>query len=73
GEYAGHHFDPSGRLIDAATFEAHRNEWLTTDADRAYLAEIQQLVTEYGKVANWLAPPRTGIKGHPVDFEYVRL
>ncbi|MEO1335991.1 MAG: Phenylacetic acid catabolic protein, partial [Myxococcota bacterium] len=73
GEYAGHHFDPSGRLIDASTFEAHRNEWLTTDADRAYLAEIQQLVTEYGKVANWLAPPRTGIKGYPVDFEYVRL
>ena len=30
-------------------------------------------VTEPGKIANWIAPPATGIKGKPFEFEYVRL
>jgi benzoyl-CoA 2,3-dioxygenase component B len=30
-------------------------------------------VTEPGKIANWIAPPNTGIKGKPFEFEYVRL
>jgi benzoyl-CoA 2,3-dioxygenase component B len=30
-------------------------------------------VTEVGKIANWIAPPRVGIKGKPFEFEYVRL
>ncbi len=29
-------------------------------------------VTEPGKIANWIAPPATGIKGKPFEFEYVR-
>jgi benzoyl-CoA 2,3-dioxygenase component B len=29
-------------------------------------------VTEPGKMANWIAAPRQGIKGKPLDFEYVR-
>jgi benzoyl-CoA 2,3-dioxygenase component B len=30
-------------------------------------------VTEAGKIANWIAPPKAGIKGRPFEFEYVRL
>jgi benzoyl-CoA 2,3-dioxygenase component B len=30
-------------------------------------------VTEPGKFAHWIAPPAQGIKGKPLDFEYVRL
>ncbi len=30
-------------------------------------------VVEPGKFANWIAPPANGIKGKPVDFEYVRF
>jgi benzoyl-CoA 2,3-dioxygenase component B len=30
-------------------------------------------VTEPGKIANWIAPPTSGIKGKPFEFEYVRL
>ena len=73
GEYSGHCFDPDGRLIDRTTFEARKDEWLVTDADRAYIASIQQPVTERGQMANWIAAPKTGIKGRPVDYEYVRV
>ena len=73
GEYSNHHFDPSGKLIDEATFKAKAKEWLVSPEDRAYIASIQQQVTEPGKVANWVAPPKVGIKGRPVDFDYVRL
>jgi benzoyl-CoA 2,3-dioxygenase component B len=30
-------------------------------------------VVEPGKMANWIAPPKRGVKGRPVDFEYVRF
>jgi benzoyl-CoA 2,3-dioxygenase component B len=30
-------------------------------------------VVEPGKFANWIAPPSSGINGHPIDFEYVRF
>ena len=73
GEYSGHHFTPEGQLTDKATFDANKKTWLVSDEDRAYIASIQSQVTEPGKVANWVAPPRTGIKGRPVDYEYVRL
>jgi benzoyl-CoA 2,3-dioxygenase component B len=29
-------------------------------------------VIEPGKIANWIAPPRRGINGLPLEFEYVR-
>lgn len=73
GEYAGHFFDVEGRLITEAEFEAHRREWLPTDEDREYVQSLMHPVTEPGKIANWIAPPPSGIKGKPFDFEYVRL
>jgi benzoyl-CoA 2,3-dioxygenase component B len=30
-------------------------------------------VVEPGKFAGWIAPPVRGIKGKPIDFEYVRF
>jgi len=30
-------------------------------------------VTELGKIANWIAPPKTGVNHRPFEFEYVRL
>ena len=29
-------------------------------------------VTEPGKMASWIGPPRQGIKGKALEFEYVR-
>jgi benzoyl-CoA 2,3-dioxygenase component B len=30
-------------------------------------------VTEPGKIANWIAPPKTGVNHLPFEFEYVSL
>jgi benzoyl-CoA 2,3-dioxygenase component B len=73
GEYAGHHFDLDGRIIAAGEFEARKDGWLPTRADREYVQSLMHPVTEPGKIANWIAPPATGIKGKPFEFEYVRL
>jgi benzoyl-CoA 2,3-dioxygenase component B len=73
GEFAGHHFDVEGKLIDEAEFERRRADWLPTMADRQYVRSLMHPVTEPGQIANWIAPPNAGIKGKPFEFEYVRL
>ncbi|RMG13515.1 MAG: benzoyl-CoA 2,3-epoxidase subunit BoxB [Deltaproteobacteria bacterium] len=74
GQYAGLHFDPTGRPLSAEAFEAKRSEWLPTREDKAYLAALQtQPVYEPGRFAHWIAPPAKGINGKPLDFEYVRF
>jgi benzoyl-CoA 2,3-epoxidase subunit B len=72
GPYATAKFDPQGRLISDADFEAHKDEWLINDADRAYVKSVMHGVFERGKMASFIAPPAKGINGMPVDFEYVR-
>jgi len=72
GQYANHHFDRDGKLIDQATWDAKKDDWLPTDDDRAYVQSLMTPVHEQGKVANWIAAPRRGINGKPFDFEYVR-
>ncbi len=74
GLYAGLHFSPDGTMISAEEFEKQRDEWLPSAADLAYVKSLMnRAVYEPGKMANWIAPPKHGIKGRPVDFEYVRL
>src|SRR5437588_350902 len=73
GEYAGHYFDIEGNLISKEAFAAKKSEWLPTNEDREYVGSLMKPVTEVGKIANWIAPPQTGIKGKPFEFEYVRL
>ena len=73
GEYAGHQFDIEGNLITAEEFEKRKSDWLPTMDDREYVRSLMHPVTEPGKSANWIAPPATGIKGKPFEFEYVRL
>jgi benzoyl-CoA 2,3-epoxidase subunit B len=73
GEYAGHRFTPEGALISEEEWKKHEREWLVSDADRGYVRSIQKQVIEPGRMANWIAAPKQGIKGRPVEFEYVRL
>ncbi len=73
GEYAGRHFDLAGNLIAKEEFERRKTVWLPTVEDREYVRSLMKAVTEPGKIANWIAPPSTGIKGKPFEFEYVRL
>ena len=72
GQYSDYHFDRSGNLIDEATWEANKDDWLPTDEDRAYVQSLMKPVHKQGQVANWIAAPRRGINGKPFDFEYVR-
>ncbi|HEX8634908.1 MAG TPA: benzoyl-CoA 2,3-epoxidase subunit BoxB [Pyrinomonadaceae bacterium] len=73
GEFAGHAFDVRGNLITREEFERNRAEWLPSLADREFVRSLMRPVTEPGKMADWIAPPAAGIKGKPLDFEYVRL
>ena len=72
GLHAGRHFDLKGDPISEEKFEAHREEWLPSDDDKAYIKNLMQPVREPGKMANWIAAPARGINGKPIDFEYVR-
>ena len=65
-------FDPDGELISQAEWDAKIADWLPSDADRAYVASLMHAVHEPGKIANWIAAPRKGIHGNPIEFEYVR-
>ena len=49
-----------------------RREWLPTAADREYVSSIMTQVTEPGKFAPWIAPPRVGINEQAIGFPYVR-
>jgi benzoyl-CoA 2,3-dioxygenase component B len=72
GIYSGHAFDPQGNPISREEFERRKGEWLPSAGDRAYVNELMLPVLERGKMANWIAAPERGIKGQPLDFEYIR-
>jgi benzoyl-CoA 2,3-dioxygenase component B len=73
GEYSGHYFDLDGNLISKEEFEEQKKDWLPTIEDREYVRSLMHPVTEPGKIANWIAPPASGVKGKPFEFEYVRI
>jgi benzoyl-CoA 2,3-epoxidase subunit B len=73
GEFANHYFDPEGNLISKEEFESKVPLWLPGQEDRDYVRELMKPVTEPGRIANWIAPPKSGVGGKPFEFEYVRL
>jgi benzoyl-CoA 2,3-epoxidase subunit B len=74
GIHAGLHFSPNGELVSEQAWQERAPDWLPSDADRSYVTSLMtRAITEPGKMANWIAAPKRGIKGRPVDFEYVRL
>ncbi|MFO0679280.1 MAG: benzoyl-CoA 2,3-epoxidase subunit BoxB [Polyangiaceae bacterium] len=73
GIYADVSCDVEGNVISKDAFEAKRDAWLPSAADRAYVKSLMQTpVYDPTQMANWIAAPKQGIKGRPVDFEYVR-
>src|SRR5688500_644686 len=55
GMWAGHHFSPTGELLDAATWNAQKAAWLPNEADEVYIKSLMQPVYERGRMANWIA------------------
>ncbi|HEX7664251.1 MAG TPA: benzoyl-CoA 2,3-epoxidase subunit BoxB [Polyangiaceae bacterium] len=73
GLYADVFCDPAGNFIGKDAFEAKKGEWLPTDADKTFVKSLMQKpIYDPKQMAGWIAAPRIGIKGRPVDFEYVR-
>jgi len=73
GQFAGSRFDPDGRRLSEEEWTRRRHEWLPTPADKEFLLSIMNAsIYEPGKFANYIVPPARGIKGKPIDFEYVR-
>lgn len=73
GAWAGMPVDTKGKLIAKDEYERRKDEWVPSEADRAYVKSLMQKVTEPGKMAAWIAPPERGINNLPVDYEYVHL
>jgi benzoyl-CoA 2,3-dioxygenase component B len=73
GVFAGHNFDPDGNLVSGAEYDKGITEWLPTHADGDFIQSLMKPVTEPGKYASWIAPPKVGIDNKPGDFEYVKL
>jgi len=73
GIYAGVTTDPDGNLLTKEAWEAKKDAWLPSEADKTYVKSLMQKpVWDPKQMANWIAAPKQGIKGRPVDFEYVR-
>ena len=73
GHFADTHVSPGGQLLSESDWNAQRDNWLPSDRDREFIATLMHPVTEPGRMAAWIAPPKAGINGHPVEYEYVRL
>lgn len=73
GPFAEVNATVDGQLITRAEWDKRHDEWLPTEADKEYVHSLMKPVTEPGKFANYIAPPRRGINRQPVDFEYVKF
>jgi benzoyl-CoA 2,3-dioxygenase component B len=73
GPLAAVHVDPTGNVVDDATWAKHERAWLPSAEDRAFVSSLMGRVTEPGRFAGWIAPPARGINNQSVDFEYVRF
>jgi benzoyl-CoA 2,3-dioxygenase component B len=73
GMFSSLHFTPDGAPLSEDEWNRRKSEWLPSPLDREYLLSIMATpVYEPGKFANYIAPPQRGIKGLPINFEYVR-
>jgi len=73
GMYSAALFCPEGKLTTQENWQKNQDNWLPTVQDKAKVQEFMQQVVTPGKIAGWIAPPRKGINGQPLDFTYVQL
>jgi benzoyl-CoA 2,3-epoxidase subunit B len=73
GAWVGVPVDPQGRLVDKQFFQKSLENWVPSEADRAFVHSLMKKVAQPGKMAAWIAPPERGINNLPVEYEYVKL
>jgi benzoyl-CoA 2,3-dioxygenase component B len=71
-EFGEVRFNPQGELISEHEWTQSHQEWLPSQADLDFVKSLMHPVTEPGKIAAWIAPPKKGINGQPFEFEYVK-
>jgi hypothetical protein len=59
GVWDGVATDPEGRPITDEEWRRRQGDWLPSDEDREFVASLIRRVTEPGKVAGWIAPPKS--------------
>ena len=60
-------------LIDDATWNKRKSQWLPSTDDGDFISSLMVPVTEAGDFATWISPPKVGIDNKPGDFEYVKI
>jgi benzoyl-CoA 2,3-epoxidase subunit B len=73
GEFATIEATPKGILLSPAEWKQVRGQYLPSADDGVFIASLMKQVTEPGKYAGWIAPPKASIDNKPGDFEYVQL
>ena len=74
GEFADLHVSVQGEVLSQDEWQARQDEWLPSDADLEYLLSLMVKRTpKQGTFANWISPPKAGINGQPIEFEYVKI
>jgi benzoyl-CoA 2,3-dioxygenase component B len=73
GEFRDLKVAPGGQILDDAAWSAGRDGWLPSIEDGDFIQSLMKPVTEPGRFASWIAPPRVGIDNKPGDFEYVKI
>jgi len=73
GEFKDIQASPAGEQIEAAVWERDRDRYLPSTADGEFIASLMRPVTDPGRFASWIAPPKVGIDNRPGEFEYVKI
>jgi ribonucleoside-diphosphate reductase alpha chain len=73
GEFRDLEVSPAGLVLDAAAWQSGKDKWLPSTQDGDFIQSLMKPVTEPGRFASWIAPPRVGIDNKPGDFEYVKI
>ena len=71
GQFSEIQTDPAGKIITQTDWNKSHAEWLPTQEDREYVQSLMQPVTEPGKIAGWISPPKGRINRQPFEFEFV--
>jgi benzoyl-CoA 2,3-dioxygenase component B len=73
GEFCDVQATPAGELLDDAAWTKRRDAVLPSKDDGDFIAALMTSVSEPGRFAQWIAPPKVGIDNKPGDFEYVKI
>ncbi|MCX8229547.1 MAG: benzoyl-CoA 2,3-epoxidase subunit BoxB [Planctomycetota bacterium] len=71
GVFGDAHYDTKGNVITADDFAKKKADWLPSQEEKDYVKSVMVPCRKPGEFAPWITPPRKGIKGNPLDFDYV--